>query len=317
MTRERDAETPEIASGYRFRALDGLELRRERARVTAARLGLKGTVLLAPEGVNFSVWGRPEAIDGWLGFLDEELDCGDVVLNRQPCPEPPFLRLKVRLRPEIVTFDPDIDPHRTPAVHVEDPTAWNRLLTREDVQVVDTRNDYEVRIGSFEGARNPGTGSFAEFKDYVSRELDPDRPVAMFCTGGVRCEKAGAWLRSAGFDEVYQLHGGILGYLARVSPDASRWNGECFVFDDRVSVDASLEPTGRVVCIGCREPAAGIDESGVPPFDDSGRCRICERSFDAAQVASLRERARQVRLAAERGERHLGPQAGIEGDPGQ
>jgi UPF0176 protein len=189
------------------------------------------------------------------------------------------------------------------------PDDWNRIIQGENIQLVDTRNDYEYRLGSFEGARNPGTASFTEFKQWCESELDPDRPVAMFCTGGVRCEKASAWLRARGFAEVFQLHGGILGYLAQVQAPESRWRGECFVFDDRVSLAANLAPTGRVVCRGCRLPAEGLDAEGVPPISDRGQCGLCDQSFDAARLGSLRERARQARLAAERGESHFGPAA--------
>jgi UPF0176 protein len=295
-----------LVSGYQFIAIEHPARWRDRARTCADRNALKGTVLLAAEGINFSLAGAPAALDRWLAWIAEYLGCEKPVLNRQPVPEAPFLRLKVRVRDEIVTFDPAVHPARGRAVS---PRAWNELLARDDVQIVDTRNDFEVRIGTFAGADNPGTEVFTEFKDYCRRRLDPERPVAMFCTGGIRCEKAGAWLEDQGFGEVYQLEGGILRYLAEMPAEQSRWRGECFVFDDRVSVDAALSPTGRVVCRGCRNPVSGIDAAGVPPIDADGSCRLCGDAFDETRLGSLRERARQVALADARGRRHLGPEA--------
>lgn len=304
-----DVSTDQILSGYQFVDLDRLALWRERIEAYAARAGLKGTVLLAGEGINFSLSGPAGALDDWLAWIDARLGCDAPVINRQAVDEAPFLRLKVRVRDEIVTFDPRVRPTPESAGEALSPAAWNALLAREDLQLVDARNDYEYRIGTFEGAVNPDTASFTEFKDYCREHLDPARPVAMFCTGGVRCEKASAWLRHRGFPEVFQLHGGILGYIAATPPEDSRWRGECFVFDDRVSVDAALEPTGRVVCRGCRRPAAGLDPAGVPPISADGECRLCGELFDEARLGSLRERSRQVQLARERGRTHLGPDA--------
>lgn len=298
----------ELIAGYQFRALDNLHLTRERVRKCCDRLGLRGTVLLAPEGINFSLYGASQALDGWLRWAADHLGVDAPLVNRQAVDAPPFRRLKVRVRPEIVTFDSDTRPSEEHRGRALDPAAFNELLARDDVQVVDTRNRYEVAIGSFERAVDPGTRSFTEFKDWARTHLDKKRPVAMFCTGGIRCEKASLWLEREGFGEVFQLHGGILGYLAQVPAEASRWRGECFVFDDRVSVDADLKATGRVVCIGCRRPAEGLDASGMPPIDNH-RCTACGETFDEDRLAGLRERARQVALAAERGVAHLGPDA--------
>lgn len=298
----------ELVAGYQFHPLENLPLTRARVMKACERLRLHGTVLLAPEGINFSLSGPPEALDDWLRWLAEHLGATAPLTNRQAVDAVPFRRLKVRLRPEIVTFDPEASPVHGGRGRALDPLAFNELLARDDVQLVDTRNHYEYAIGSFEGAIDPGTSSFAEFKDWARRELDPERPVAMFCTGGIRCEKASLWMEQAGFPEVYQLHGGILGYLARVPAEQSRWRGECFVFDDRVSVDANLKPTGRVVCIGCRRPSDQLDAAGMPPIEQ-GRCMACGDRFDELRLASLRERARQVALAVERGTEHLGPEA--------
>ncbi len=298
----------ELVAGYRFLPLDQLPLARARLIKALDRLGLRGTVLLAPEGINFSLSGSAVALDDALAWMAGRLGVEQPVLNRQRVDGPPFRRLKVRIRSEIVTFDPDASPAQGARGRALAPDEFNALLARDDVQLVDTRNHYEVRLGSFEGAIDPGTESFAEFKDWARRELDRDRPVAMFCTGGIRCEKASLWMEREGFSEVYQLHGGILGYLSDVPPDASRWSGECFVFDDRVSVDARLRPTGRVVCIGCRRPAEDLDPAGLPPIEDR-RCLACGETFDDGRLNSLRERARQVALARARGAEHLGPEA--------
>lgn len=299
----------EILSGYQFVPLQSLALWRERIETFAAERGFKGTVLLAAEGINFSLSGTASALDDWLAWIDRQLACASPVINRQAVDAPPFLRLKVRVREEIVTFDPAVMPSPANTGKSLSPVEWNALLESDELQLVDTRNDYEYRIGSFAGAVNPHTGSFTEFKDYCRKQLDPEKPVAMFCTGGVRCEKASAWLKASGFSNVYQLHGGILGYLSATPPEASRWRGECFVFDDRVSVDASLRPTGRVVCRGCRHPAQGLDAAGVPPISADGECRLCGQVFPATRLGSLRERSRQVALAQAHDRTHLGPEA--------
>ena len=303
------AHSTELLSGYQFLSLERLPLWRERAEAFAAERALKGTVLLAAEGVNFSLFGPRTALAEWLVWLGQQLGAEQPVLNCQPVKSSPFLRLKVRIRKEIVTFDPAVQPCAAAVGAAVVPSDWNDLIERDNVQLVDTRNEYEYRLGSFEGACNPGTNSFVEFKSWCESRLDPDRPVAMFCTGGVRCEKASAWLIGRGFTEVYQLHGGILGYLAETPADRSRWRGECFVFDDRVSLAGDLRPTGRAVCRGCRLPHEGLDTEGVPPISAEGRCGLCAQHFDAPRLRSLRERARQARLAAERGQAHFGPAA--------
>lgn len=298
-----------IVSGYQFSPISALALQRERAESFAAGRGLKGTVLLAGEGINFSLCGPRPVLDEWLDWIGNRLGCTSPVINRQSVDTAPFLRLKVHIREEIVTFDRAVVPASARAGESLDPVQWNALLTHGNVQLVDARNDYEYRIGSFTGAVNPHIDSFTEFKAYCRERLDPEKPVAMFCTGGVRCEKATAWLKTLGYGQVYQLHGGILGYLAAIPAENSQWHGECFVFDDRVSLDASLRPTGRVVCRGCRHPAEGLDAASVPPISADGECRLCGQVFDESRLGSLRERARQVALARERGVVHLGPEA--------
>ena len=297
---------PDLLSAYQFIDLDELPLMRERLQVRARELGLKGTVLLATEGVNFSLGGDSKALDEWLAWLARSYGIGDPVINRMVVEQVPFLRLKVRIRPEIITFDPDLRPGQVATGQALSPDQWQRLLGDDQVQLVDTRNHYEYEIGTFSGAVNPQIDHFTEFRDWAIEHLDPERPVAMFCTGGVRCEKASAWLLANGHDHVYQLHGGILKYLQAIPAGQSRWEGECFVFDDRVSVDHELKPTGRPVCAGCRKPAEGLGTDGMPPVDDQGNCRACGEHFSPGRLAGVRERVRQIALARSRGDRHLG-----------
>lgn len=298
---------PELLSAYRFIDLHDLALRRERMRSRAEAMGLLGTVLLADEGINFSLGGEGDALDAWVEWLAVNQGIDGLTSNRQTVDRVPFLRLKVRLRPEIVTFDPELRPGKVATGEALAATAWHHLISDESVQVVDTRNHYEVALGTFARALDPMTERFTDFRDWTLEHLDPDRPVAMFCTGGVRCEKASAWLLANGFEQVYQLEGGILNYLREIPDQQSLWRGECFVFDDRVSVDASLLPTGRPVCAGCRRPVDGLADDGMPPVDESGRCGLCDEHFTPERLAGVRERVRQIALARARGDEHLGP----------
>jgi UPF0176 protein len=236
----------EVAAFYQFAALSDFRELREPLRVVCADLGLKGSVLLAHEGINGTLAGSPDAI----AALVEELRCGalfgdrldNLELKFSAAAATPFQRLKIRLKKEIVTLgDAATDPTRQVGIYV-DPADWNDLIAAPDTLVIDTRNAFEVAMGTFAGALDPGIKSFGQFKDFASRHLDPakHRRVAMFCTGGIRCEKASAYLLARGFAEVYHLKGGILKYLERVPEAESRWRGECFVFDDRVALGHGL-----------------------------------------------------------------------------
>jgi UPF0176 protein len=236
----------EVAAFYQFAALSDFRELREPLRAFCADLGLKGSVLLAHEGINGTLAGSPDAI----AALVEELRCGalfggrldNLELKFSAAAAMPFQRLKIRLKKEIVTLgDAATDPTRQVGIYV-DPADWNDLIATPDTLVVDTRNAFEVAMGTFAGALDPGINSFGQFKDFASRHLDPakHRRVAMFCTGGIRCEKASAYLLARGFAEVYHLKGGILKYLERVPEAESRWRGECFVFDDRVALGHGL-----------------------------------------------------------------------------
>jgi len=297
-----------LISGYQFSLLSDLALMRQRLTGSARKLDLKGTVLIAPEGINLSLGGSEESLESFLACLENDYGLDALILHRQTVETVPFLRLKVRIRPEIIAFEPELDPGRVQTGDALAPEDWHRLLTGDEVQLVDTRNDYEYRIGSFRGAQNPGIDRFTDFADWARDHLDPSRPVAMFCTGGVRCEKASARLLADGFSSVYHLRGGILAYLQRYGDQPSHWDGECFVFDDRVSVDASLRPSARPVCAGCRQPHDALPDDGMPPVAADGQCQLCDRHFDEARLAGIRERVRQIALAQRRGSSHLGPQ---------
>lgn len=300
---------PELLSAYRFTDLDRLPLLRERLKVRAAELGLVGTVLLAEEGINFSLGGSGQALDAWVVYLAADHGVDDLVSNRVVVGSLPFLRLRVRIRPEIITFDPALKPGQAPTGEALKPADWHALLQRDDVQLVDTRNHYEYEIGSFRGAIDPDIETFTEFRDWALKHLDVDRPVAMFCTGGVRCEKASAWLLANGYEQVFQLEGGILNYLRDMPAEQSHWQGECYVFDDRIAVNHALQPTGRLICAACSRPVEGLESDGMPPVSPQRDCRICGQHFEARRLAGLRERVRQIALARERGEAHIGPQA--------
>jgi UPF0176 protein len=234
-----------VAAFYQFAALPDFRELREPLRTLAAGLGLKGSVLLAHEGINGTVAGSAPDIDAFVSELQQgdlfggRLD--NLELKFSGAAEMPFQRLKIRLKKEIVTLGSTVDPSRQVGTYVE-PSEWNELIASPDTLVIDTRNAFEVAMGTFEGAVDPGIRSFGQFKEFAAQQLDPTkhRKIAMFCTGGIRCEKASAYLLAHGFDEVYHLKGGILRYLEGVPEAESRWRGECFVFDERVALGHGL-----------------------------------------------------------------------------
>ncbi len=245
-----------VAALYKFTALDRLDDIRATLFDACACAGVKGTLLLAPEGINGTIAGNRAGIDAALAAVRRLPGCADIEHKESWAFEPPFGKLKVRLKTEIVRMGvAEIDPNETVGTYVE-PEAWNALIAAPDVITIDTRNAYEVGIGTFEGAVDPQTEAFREFPDWVERNLDPakHRRVAMFCTGGIRCEKATALLKQKGFGEVYHLKGGILNYLERIPEAQSLWRGDCFVFDDRVSVRHGLEVGDYTFCPVCDLP---------------------------------------------------------------
>lgn len=269
--------------------------------------GVKGTILLAAEGVNGTIAGTSENVYAVLAFLRRDARLADLEHKESPAAKLPFYRMKVRLKREIVTMGvPGVNPAQMAGTYVK-PDDWNRLLDDPDVVVVDVRNDYEVSLGTFAGALNPKTKSFRELPQWVRQQAAlRDKPkVAMFCTGGIRCEKSTAFLRSEGFGEVYHLQGGILKYLETMPPGASRWQGECFVFDERVAVGHGLVAGAHELCRSCRNPIGEQDKSS-PLFVEGVSCPSCHDQKSEAKKAGLRERQRQVELANRRNQQHIG-----------
>ncbi|MCB2000862.1 MAG: rhodanese-related sulfurtransferase, partial [Rhodoferax sp.] len=276
-----------------------------------------GTLLLAAEGINGTIAGLPQGVRAVLQWLRSDARMADLEHKESWADTPPFHRMKVRLKAEIVTMHvPGLRPAAMAGRYVP-PQAWNALIRQPDVVVVDTRNDYEVAVGSFDGAVDPGTRSFSELPQWVEQqsrpggllaERDGKKPrVAMFCTGGIRCEKSTALLRMRGFDEVYHLQGGILKYLETVKPEDSLWQGQCFVFDERVSVGHGLAQGELQLCRSCRRPL-DADAMASPLFEEGVSCPHCHDTLDAARRQALAERQRQVTLARARGTTHIAAQ---------
>jgi UPF0176 protein len=268
---------------------------------------IRGTLLLAQEGINGTVAGTQEAIDGLLAWFDTQEGLSNIVTKVSFDAQMPFYRTKVKLKKEIVTMGVEgIDPRKVVGTYVK-PQDWNALISDPDVILVDTRNDYEVQIGTFKHAVNPVTETFREFPEYVKQNLDPakHKKVAMFCTGGIRCEKSTAYLKEQGFDEVYHLEGGILKYLEEVNQEESLWEGECFVFDNRVSVNHNLEKGVYDQCNACRMPITEQDKL-LPSFVQGVSCPHCIDKIPQEQRQRFIERERQVQLARQRGEAHIG-----------
>lgn len=299
-----------VCAMYKFVTLDDHEALREPLLATMLEHEVRGTLLLAREGINGTVAGQREAIDALLDWLRSDPRLADLDTKESLTDKPPFLRTKVKLKREIVTMGVEgIDPRHTVGTYVE-PEQWNELIADPEVLLIDTRNDYEVQVGTFEGAINPSTEAFRDFPEYVKRKLDPSRhrKVAMFCTGGIRCEKSTAYLKEQGFGEVYHLKGGILKYLEAVPKEQTRWQGECFVFDDRVTVNHDLERGSYDQCHACRMPITEDDKhSGM--YQQGVCCPHCHDRLSDEQKARFAERERQMQLARERGEAHLGSEA--------
>jgi len=262
-------------------------------------LGVKGTLLLAPEGINGTIAGSRAAIDSVLAHIRALPGCADLTWKESASAADPFGRMKVRLKKEIVTMgQPDIDP-RARVGHYVDPADWNDLIDSPDVAVIDTRNDYETAIGTFRGAIDPATRSFGDFPAWwqANRHRFEGKRIAMFCTGGIRCEKSTNYLLGQGVDEVYHLRGGILKYLEEVPEQASAWQGDCFVFDRRVSVGHGLREGPHLLCHGCRRPILPADRDR-PEYEEGVACHHCHNETTDADKARFRERQRQIDLAA-------------------
>jgi len=305
-----------VAALYRFVSLPEFRDLREPLLQRCLDAGLCGTLLLAGEGINGTVAGAREGIDAVLAYLRTDSRLADLEVKESFTDRQPFLRMKVKLKREIVTMGvPAVDPNRVVGTYVA-PRDWNELVEAPDVTVVDTRNDYECAIGSFSGAIDPGIRSFRDFPAWVEKHLDPKehRRVAMFCTGGIRCEKATSYLLEQGFDEVYHLRGGILKYLEEIPEASSHWEGECFVFDERVAVDHDLRKGSYAQCFACRHPVSEADMAS-PAYEPGVSCPHCIDEKSDEQRARFAERQRQMELARQRGTRHIGSEADVAARP--
>ncbi len=295
-----------VAALYRFTPLTDLAALRSGVLAVAEREGLNGTLLLAPEGLNGTLAGPRKGLDRLLAHLRSWPGCADLEARYSAARDMPFARLKVRIKREIVTMgQPEVSPASGTGRYVP-PEDWNALISAPDVTVIDTRNEYEVRLGTFDGAEDPGITSFTDFPAWWAENAARlrNRRIAMFCTGGIRCEKSTALLRAEGIDEVYHLQGGILNYLETVPAEDSKWNGECFVFDQRVALRHGLAEGDAGMCHACRRPVTQEDMASEA-WEAGVSCPLCITEFNDDDRARFRERQRQISLAAQRGRRHL------------
>ncbi len=304
-----DSETNNIvvAALYKFTRFADFEQYREPILNTMLDNEVKGTLLIASEGINGTISGSRQGIDNVLDYLRRIEAIGSFTFKESYTDAQPFYRTKVKLKKEIVTMGVEnIDPLQSVGRYVK-PQDWNALISDPEVILIDTRNDYEVQIGTFQNAVNPNTDTFREFPDYVAKELDPSKhkKVAMFCTGGIRCEKSTAFMREQGFEEVYHLEGGILKYLEEIPASESMWQGDCFVFDNRVSVNHDLEKGAYEQCFACRMPITQDDMQSAS-YVKGESCPHCIDKATEEQKARFREREHQMQLAQQRGEAHIG-----------
>jgi len=263
--------------------------------------GVKGTILLAAEGINGTIVGSRQAIDAVLAYLRSDVRLADLELKESTTDSALFRRMKVQLKREIVTLGlPEIDPNEQVGIYVS-PQKWNEVISDPEVIIIDTRNDYEVAIGTFKGAQNPQTASFREFPNYVRNNLDPSKhkKIAMFCTGGIRCEKASSFMVAEGFQEVYHLHGGILKYLEEVPAEESLWQGECFVFDQRIAVREGLETGTYEMCASCGYPISADDKSS-PLYQEGISCPYCFADLTEEKRARQAMKQRQIELTKQK-----------------
>ncbi|MCX4193272.1 rhodanese-related sulfurtransferase [Methylophaga sp. OBS1] len=296
-----------VCALYKFVTLDDFQAKKQPLLDFMLKNEIRGTLLLAKEGINGTVAGSRDAINGLLDYLRQDPRLAEISYKESYTDNSPFMRSRVKLKNEIVTMGVEgIDPKRVVGTYVK-PTEWNQLISAPDVLLVDTRNDYEVQVGTFKNAVNPKTDSFREFPEYVKSHLDPNKhkKVAMFCTGGIRCEKSTAYLKEQGFEEVYHLEGGILKYLEEVPAEQSLWEGECFVFDDRVTVNHQLEKGDYDQCHACRLPITEEDKQS-PLYQKGVSCPHCYHQTTDDQKRRFAEREKQIQLARLRGEAHIG-----------
>ena len=296
-----------VAALYHFTRFDAPEALRGPLLDLCKARGISGTLLLAHEGINGTIAGDCAGIDAVIAHIKGLPGCADLEWKESTATVPPFNRMKVRLKREIVTMgQPDVDP-KARVGHYVDPTEWNDLISAPDVAVIDTRNDYEVAIGTFDGAIDPETKSFGEFPAWweENKHRFHNKKIAMFCTGGIRCEKSTNYLLGQGVEDVYHLKGGILKYLEEVPQENSTWNGECFVFDARVSVGHGLKEGPHILCHACRRPLRPEDRDHLA-YEEGVSCHQCANETSDDDKARFRERQKQIALAKKRGTHHIG-----------
>ncbi len=299
-----------VAALYRFARFTECEALREPLADLCRRHDVRGTLLLASEGINGTIAGTDEAIAIVLDHIRGLPDCADLEVKFSSATEMPFYRMKVRIKREIVTMGEAVDPRALVGTYVE-PADWNALISDPDTIVIDARNDYEVAVGTFVGAIDPKTATFRDFPAWFRNEREQllgsgrQTRVAMFCTGGIRCEKSTAFLKQEGVEDVHHLRGGILKYLEQVPAEASLWRGECFVFDERVAVGHGLERGTHTLCRACRRPLSEEDRKS-PHYEEGASCGTCHSLRSDEQRAAYRERHRQELLAARQGRAHVG-----------
>ena len=300
-----------VAALYHFTRFETPDAIKTPLSDVCAEHDVMGTLLLAREGINGTIAGTREGIDAVLAFIRALPGCADVEWKEAHSTVPPFIRMKVRLKKEIVTMgQPDVDP-KARVGHYVSPEDWNDLIAQDDVAVIDTRNDYEVGIGTFKGAIDPRTESFRDFPSWweANKARFHNKKIAMFCTGGIRCEKSTNYLLGQGVEDVFHLKGGILKYLEEVPEADSTWEGECFVFDARVSVGHGLKEGPHELCHACRRPILPADRS-KPSFEQGVSCHQCIDETSEENKERFRERQKQIQLSAKRGKLHIGPKAG-------
>lgn len=309
-----------VAALYKFVAIADCQGIRSELLPLCRTQGVRGTLLLAAEGINGTIAGSDAAIAAVVTYLRGLPGCSDLDVKYSRAAEMPFHRMKVRIKREIVTMgEPKVDPQKSVG-HYVSPQDWNDLISAPDTILIDTRNDYEVAIGSFSGAIDPKTPSFRDFPGWFRAErerlLGEGKPpkIAMYCTGGIRCEKSTAFLKAEGLEEVYHLKGGILKYLETVPAEQSMWKGECFVFDQRVAVGHGLVPGTHALCHACRRPVSEADRAS-PHYVAGVSCPACHAERSEAQRAGYAERERQEQLARSRGEAHVGAEFGRQKNP--
>lgn len=296
-----------VATFYQFAPLPDCMDWQRKLRTLCKKLSILGTIILAEEGINGTISSSAEGIKEIMSFIKKDERFEEMTYRTTATTRKTFYRIRVVVRKEIVTLgNPSINPNDQVGTYVQ-PEEWNDIVQDPEIMLIDTRNDYEVELGSFKGAVDPKTETFCQWDDFVENNLSnqKNKKVAMFCTGGIRCEKASSHLIKKGFNEVFHLKGGILNYLENISPEESLWDGECFVFDHRVSVVHGLKDGDAKICFGCRWPLASKDLESKK-YEPGICCPHCADSLDPVKRKSLEERNRQILIAREKNRKHIG-----------